>query len=60
LEIAETHVEGKRYESIKDSLTANSSRAKSNHATLKPVKVLRKYPVHLVHRENPIPSCGYR
>jgi hypothetical protein len=60
LEIAEAHVEGKRYESIKDSLIANSSRAKSNHTALKPTKVLRKYPIHLVHRENPVPACGYR
>jgi hypothetical protein len=60
LEIAEAHVEGKRYESIKDSLIANSSRAKSNHTTLKPTKVLRKNPVHLVHRESAIPPCGYR
>jgi hypothetical protein len=38
----------------------NSSRAKSGHAKLKPLKVLSKDSVHLSHREAAIPAIGYR
>jgi hypothetical protein len=60
LQIAKAHVEGKTDQSIEDSLTASSSRAKSKNTTLEPAKVFSQNSVHLSHAKDAIPALGYR